>query len=508
MFAQINSLGLMGIDAYPVSVEVDFRRGMPSFETVGLPDASVKESRDRVKSAMGNCGLALPPGRVVVNLAPADIRKAGALYDLPILIGLLSATGQLDGDFSGCGFFGELSLSGEVRPVCGTLSMVLQAKEKGLRRMFLPAKNAQEGAIVEGIEIYAVSDVRGLLAHLAGAQKILPTKPQPYRDDGAQGPDFSDVRGQVFARRAAEIAAAGGHNLLLMGSPGAGKSMIAKRIPSILPPMSFEEAIETTRIHSVAGLLSPGAPLVCSRPFRAPHHTVSPAGLTGGGSIPHPGEISLAHNGVLFLDELPEYSRMALEVLRQPVEDAKVSIARAGIRLSFPSDVTLVAAMNPCPCGYFGHPTKHCICTPKRVSQYIGRISGPLLDRMDLHVEVLPVEFNDLSAISKAECSADIRERVVRARERQQARAAQTGVRCNARLSAGILMEVCAMTDSARDILRAAFDRMGLSARAYERVLKVSKTIADLEGCDTIERRHIAEAVQYRSLDRKYWQHD
>lgn len=505
MFAKLNSLGLLGIDAYPVSVEVDFHRGMPSFEIVGLPDATIRESRDRVKAAMGNCGLDLPAGRIVVNLAPADVRKIGTLYDLPILVGLLCATGQLAPLPPDCALLGELSLSGEVRPQCGVLSMVLEARKQGFRRVFLPALNASEGAIAENMEIYPVSAVGDLIAHFSGSALISAARRPEEEPAAISGDDFADVRGQDLARRAAEIAAAGGHNLLMIGAPGSGKSMIAKRIPSILPPMTFSESIETTRVYSAAGMLTPGASLIRQRPFRAPHHTVSPAGLAGGGTIPRPGEISLAHQGVLFLDELPEFSRAAMEVLRQPLENNEVIISRASARLRFPSDVMLVAAMNPCPCGYFGHPSRPCICTPARAAAYAGKVSGPLIDRLDLYVEVLPVLFNQLSSTEKAECSADIRKRVLRARKRQWDRQTQAGATCNARLSPAMLNSVCAMTSPARAILKRAFDTMGLSARAYDRVLKVAKTIADLDGSDEIDRQHIAEAVQYRSLDRKYW---
>lgn len=506
MVAQIESLGLMGIDAYPVTVEVDFHRGLPVFEVVGLPDAAVREARDRVKAAMSNCGLNLPSGRIVANLAPADVRKLGTLYDLPILIGLLQATEQLPADCSGSAFFGELSLSGEVRPQNGALSMVLEARRLGCKNVYLPAGNAAEGALVDGINVYPVENVPQLLRHLTGQEMIAPARRSPSDTaDAGDAPDFRDVRGQAFARRAAEIAAAGGHNLLLIGPPGSGKSMIASRLPSILPPMSFDEAIEVTRIYSASGMLPAGTPLMQHRPFRAPHHTISAAGLAGGGSIPHPGELTLAHHGVLFLDELPEFPRTALEALRQPLESREVIISRASARLRFPADVMFVAAMNPCPCGWRGHPTRQCTCSPARITSYAGRVSGPLLDRIDLHCEVMPVEFSDLTGDAKGESSAVMRERVLRARARQLERLPETGASCNARLSPSALAECCRMTDGASRLLRTAFDSMGLSARAYDRILKVSRTIADLAGSDIIDREHLAEAVQYRSLDRKYW---
>lgn len=506
MFAKITSLGLAGIEAFLVSVEVDFHRGMPAFEIVGLPDASVKEARDRVKAAMGNCGLDLPPGRVVVNLAPADVRKIGALYDLPILIGLLAATGQLPPFPEDAALVGELSLSGGVRPCSGLLSMALESRRRGLRRFYLPASNAAEGASVRGLTICPVSHVQELLADLRGEQPIAPAAETPFSQEyPITAPDFREVRGQLLARRAAEIAAAGNHNLLLIGPPGSGKSMIAQRLPSILPPMSFEEAIDTARIYSVAGLLEPGRPLQAERPFRAPHHSVSAVGLCGGGSPPGPGEISLAHGGVLFLDELPEFNRQAMEGLRQPLENGEVSIVRAGYRLRFPSSCMFVAAMNPCPCGYFGHPAHPCSCSQVQRLRYIGRVSGPLLDRMDLIAEALPVQYDQLSGEGEAECSADIRRRVLAARERQLARKSETGVECNARLSPAAVRTVCRLDGPASAFLERAFRSLGLSARAYDRVLKVARTIADLDGEPLIGRRQIAEAVQYRGLDRKYW---
>ncbi|XOQ44925.1 MAG: ATP-dependent protease [Clostridium sp.] len=506
MVSHLYSMGLYGMDAFPVEVEADLSSGLPSFEVVGLPDAAVKESRDRVRAAMKNCGFDFPVSKITVNLAPADKRKEGPIYDLPVLIALMKASGQLDANLEGSVFIGELSLNGKLRPVRGILPMAIRARKDGFKRLFVPQQNAAEGAVVRGISVFPVTDLPELLRHLNGGTQIAASQPSEMESANVSDcPDFIDVCGQDDAKRALEVAAAGGHNVLLIGPPGSGKSMLARRIPSILPEMTFEETIETTKIHSVAGILPPGASLVHARPFRSPHHTVSPAGLSGGGGIPRPGEISLAHNGVLFLDELPEFSRSAMEVLRQPIENGTVTISRAGGTVSYPCSVMFVAAMNPCPCGYFGHPTRRCTCSSQAVSRYLSRISGPLLDRLDLHIEVPPVDFEQLDSHSAGENSESIRRRVNAARRIQNERFRGTGITCNARIKPDRLHEFCHLSESGRTLLKKAFERLGLSARAYDRILKVCRTIADLDGSETIESAHVAEAVQYRSLDRKYW---
>lgn len=506
MFAKVSSLGLFGLNAFNVDVEIDISRGAPMFDIVGLPDAVVRESRERIRAALRACGISFPVASVMINLAPADTKKSGSVHDMAIFMALIKVTRLIDQSDEGCAFIGEISLNGDIRRINGVLPMVMLAKEKGIKSVFVPYDNASEASVISGINVYGVKNAEELISHFRGEKLISVTEHYaPPKAAYNETLDFADVRGQQSAKKALEIAAAGGHNALLIGSPGSGKSMLAKRMPSILPPLTFEEALETTKIHSISGLLTPEIPIITKRPFRSPHHTISSAGLAGGGSIPHPGEVSLAHNGLLFLDELAEFDRRTLEILRQPLEDRKVTIARASGTISYPCTIMLIGAMNPCPCGYYGHPKRKCICPPKKVSGYLSKISGPLLDRFDLHIEVAPVEFGDLSSKAKEEASSEIRKRVIAARKLQQERFADTTITCNALITPDKLRQFCPMDEPAEILMKNVFDRLGLSARAYDRILKVARTIADLDNSEIIRKQHIATAAQFRTLDRKYW---